>query len=63
MSSALSTAHTTGHKPSWLAVGNGALVCGSCGNEVVGVGQLPCPVCRALCWQPPPWRPFTASPV
>jgi hypothetical protein len=40
--------------------GRGPLRCGSCGYEVVSYRVLPvCPMCREVCWEPAPSRPFT----
>lgn len=36
------------------------LRCCECGYEI-GSYRVPppCPMCRELCWEPAPWRPFT----
>jgi hypothetical protein len=38
------------------------LRCESCGYEIASYRAMPpCPMCHEVCWEPAPWRPFTAS--
>jgi hypothetical protein len=42
------------------AIGKAPLRCRECGYEIGSYSVLPpCPMCRELCWEPAPWRPFT----
>lgn len=43
-----------------LPIGTIRLRCVECGYEIGSYRVLPpCPICRELCWEPAPWRPFT----
>jgi predicted Zn-ribbon and HTH transcriptional regulator len=44
-----------------LPLGKAPLRCAECGYEIRSYRVLPpCPMCRELCWEPAPWRPFTS---
>jgi predicted Zn-ribbon and HTH transcriptional regulator len=38
------------------------LRCSECGYEIASYHATPpCPMCRAIRWEPAPWRPFTVN--
>lgn len=55
------TYRSTTESRSERVAGKVALRCDSCGYEIVSYHALPpCPMCRALSWEPARWRPLAS---